>query len=139
MRKVTRENMNYRSIVAKLAGALSLGVVSILMVSGLNMESASGASARDAAPIALNIAAVGVSYTSSTMTVATAGTWVVTAGTLPGGLGLTSNASSTTDTISGTPTSDGNYTFTVTVTDSVTPATYTRTTRSWLPESPPIL
>jgi hypothetical protein len=35
-------------------------------------------------------------------------------------------ASSTTDTIAGTPTADGSYTFTVTVTDTVTPATYSQ-------------
>ena len=124
MRKVTN-HMNIRSFRSKLATAMSMGVISVLMLGGLTLVPSISASA-DTAPIALSSAAVGASYTSSTLTVATAGTWAVSAGTLPPGLALTSPASATTDTISGTPTADGNYAFTVTVTDTVTPATYTQ-------------
>ena len=67
-----------------------------------------------------------VAYASGTLTVATAGTWAISSGALPTGTQLTSNASSTTDSITGTPTVDGSYTFTVTVTDSTTPATYSQ-------------
>jgi hypothetical protein len=66
-------------------------------------------------PNALTVpAAVGTSYTSDTMTVVTAGTWSITAGALPPGLNLTSSASSTSDTITGTPTAAGVFFFTVT-------------------------
>lgn len=73
-----------------------------------------------ASPILINTA-----Y-SETLTVATAGAWSVSAGTLPAGLTLTAAADSATDTITGTPTADGSSSFTVTVTDSTTPATYTQ-------------
>jgi hypothetical protein len=123
MRKVTNQKMNFRSFGSRLASGASLGVVSILVLAGLTLAPSLSASA-DTTPIALANAAVGKSYTSSTFTVPTAGTWAVTSGALPSGLGLTSLASATTDTISGTPTADGNFAFTVTVTDAVTPATY---------------
>lgn len=67
---------------------------------------------------------VNTAYTSATLSVATAGTWAITTGSLPTGLALSSTASSTSDTITGTPTVNGSYPFTVTVTDATTPATY---------------
>jgi hypothetical protein len=65
-------------------------------------------------------------YTSTTLATATAGTWAISAGALPPGLALASAASSTSDTLVGTPTVNGTYGFTVTVTDATTPATYTQ-------------
>jgi hypothetical protein len=125
MRKVTIQKMIFRSFGSRLASGLSLGVVSILVPAGLTLAPSFSASA-DSTPIVLANVAVGKSYTSSTFTAPTAGTWAVTSGALPPGLGLTSLDSATTDTILGTPTADGNFAFTVTVTvtDAVTPATY---------------
>lgn len=84
MRKVTNE-MNFRSFRSKLATAMSLGVVSVLVLAGLTLAPSLSASA-DTAPIALTNGAVGVAYTSSTLTVPTAGTWAISAGTVPRGL-----------------------------------------------------
>lgn len=68
-------------------------------------------------PRALPGAFVGVAYTASLSAMASGGTtpytWAVTSGTLPTGLTL-----SPTGTLSGTPTATGNFTFSVTVTDS---------------------
>jgi large repetitive protein len=126
MRRITNRNRNDRSVRAKLAGALTFGFASMVLVSGLALVSASSASAATSAPITLPSTSVGANYTSSTFTEPTAGTWAVSAGALPPGLALTSLAAATTDTISGTPTSDGTYDFTITVTDTVTPATYSQ-------------
>jgi hypothetical protein len=126
MRMITNRSANNRSIRAVLAGALTFGFASTLIVSGLTLVTASSASAAASTPITLPSTSVGANYTSSTITEPTAGTWAISAGALPAGLALTSLASATTDTISGTPTSDGTYDFTVTVTDTVTPATYSQ-------------
>jgi hypothetical protein len=125
MRMFTNSNGNHRSIRAKLGGAVTFGFASMLAVSGLALVSVSSASAATT-PVTLPSTAVGANYTSSTITEPTAGTWAISAGALPPGLALTSLASATTDTISGSPTADGTYDFTVTVTDTVTPATYSQ-------------
>src|SRR5208282_1299197 len=66
-------------------------------------------------PATLPSAIVGVGYTATLQ--AAGGTppyqWVLTAGALPGGLGLAS-----TGTISGTPAAAGSFTFTVQATDA---------------------
>jgi predicted hotdog family 3-hydroxylacyl-ACP dehydratase len=63
-------------------------------------------------PTTLPNATVGTAYSSGTMTVLTAATWSISTGTLPPGLVLTAS-STTTDTITGTPTTAGTFTFTV--------------------------
>jgi hypothetical protein len=65
-------------------------------------------------PTTLPNPTIGSAYVSGNLSVATAATWSISAGTLPPGLALASTASSTTDTITGTPTTPGTFTFTVT-------------------------
>lgn len=126
MRKVINQNGSFRLVRSALAGVLTLGVTSMLLVTGLTLGSSASAAAVQITPTNLPTAKVGAAYNSGTLTVATSGTWAVSSGSLPAGLALTPLASSTTDSITGTSTADGTYNFTVTVTDSVTPATYTQ-------------
>jgi len=126
MRKIINHYGIHWSVLSTLARLLTVGVSSILLIAGSILVSESPAGAAQITPTNLASAAVGAAYTSSTLTVATAGMWSISAGALPAGLAFTSLASATTDTISGTPTGDGTYDFTFTVTDAVTPATYSQ-------------
>src|SRR5664280_1107987 len=102
-----------RSIRSLCASAVTVGVASALLVVGMTLGEATPASAAPITPATLPNAAVGSAYNSGTLTSSSAATWSTT-GALPTGVALTSTASSTTDTITGTPTTDGTYNFTVT-------------------------
>lgn len=120
MRIINNHHGNHRSVRMALAGVLTLGLSSAFLVAGLAMVSAPTASAAASAPITLASTSVGATYTSTTLTEPTAGTWAISSGALPPGLALTTTTSSATNTISGSPTSDGTYNFTITVTGSTT-------------------
>jgi hypothetical protein len=78
----------------------------------------------DSAPPTINTtlppATAGIAYSNTIQTTGGTGTltWSITAGALPPGLSLGLNSG----TVSGTPTTAGNYSFTVQVTDSASPA-----------------
>ena len=78
----------------------------------------------DSAPPTINTtlppATAGIAYSNTIQTTGGTGTltWSITAGALPPGLSLGLNSG----TVSGTPTTAGNYSFTVSVTDSALPA-----------------
>jgi hypothetical protein len=112
-----------RSSISRFVTA---GVSSAFLIAGLAIVAVTPASAAGLTPTSLTNAATGAAYTA-TLTAPTAGLWTVSAGALPAGLALTTpTAPASSDTITGSATADGTYNFTVTVTDSTTPTTYTQ-------------
>ena len=114
-----------RSSVSGILGASTL--IAILFVAGCTTsgKSAQLAVMTTSASLPAGSASTGAAYPSTALT-ASAGTapytWVVTTGSLPTGLNL-----STGGVISGTPTASGTFPFAVTVTDSATPTPHTAT------------
>src|SRR5208283_5001942 len=104
---------------SKAYSFLAMAIICTLLMSGCGGKTPSnGPAALNISTLTLPVGAIGDVYREGL--VATGGqqpyTWTIDSGTLPPGLSLTTDG-----VISGTPTTVGNYGFTLRVTDSQTP------------------